>query len=519
MDSDVNKRHLNKTAVSLIVRIGYIFAINLLLLVSLGALHNAWAQGPSKCTINRPDSIDFHEEGTEGDKVLIVCVDLTDPHIRFETVMAQDFLDVNPRPNPYVRERVEDMVSREPYSNRNPIVAFNADYFGDGPENIHGPEGPTMKNGHRIDGPNSTDDLQNDKSLRVALSVSRLNQIDLGKKSNDELDTISIHRTKLFNTVGGGPTLIKDGEVFPEPCDIKHNENVTDYNCSDTKQTAVGITQDQQTFIVVVAESRSGQEMGEILLHYGAYSAIKLDGGDSSQLWYRGELKKPGGRPIANAILIFRDIAPQHNARVIFRSEYPIVERGETITLTFALQNTGFLSWEHDLPYGLTHTGGENFGLATWQPLAWQPQSDPVQSFGDPITWTLPVVAPHEPGAYQTRWQMAYRTDDMIEVIESEVGFIVTVLHEERSFGLIDAIRQIIDQARQEAEQTLEEYLNDLERQIDERIQEEEDRFQNKFERFIRNLLPDWIESCLLGPGAIIFMVTVLRWRRKARTK
>lgn len=475
-----------------------------MLFAAFGVLRVVHAQEPGECPINRPDSIDMHLEGPEGDRVYVVCVDLTDPFIRFETVMAQDVLDVNPRPDPYVRETVKSMVDRDPYVDHHPIVAFNADYFGDDAP-VHGPEGPTIKNGYRIDGPNSTDDLVNDKSQRVALSVSRQNRIDLNKKTNQELADGVTLLTRLYNTAGGGPTLVRDGLVIEDPCGPDKGENVQMHNCSDTGQTAVGVSQDGQIFIIVVADKKTGQEMGHILRRYGAYSAIKLDGGASSQLWYReGKPLRVGGRAIANAILIFREDIPRHDAYISYQSEYPIVEPGEAVTLTFELWNLGFLTWDHNLSnYGLKHTGGQDFDLRPWQPL---PGSYPP---GDVLPWYLPITAPVEPGAYQTRWQMGYRnmTTGVVEPIGPEVGFIVTVLPEERAPNFVDILRQMIDQAQQEADQRLEEFLTDLQERIQKRVEEE-------IERQARDWLPDCLEPCLFGTG-IITSGTFLLSRRK----
>jgi hypothetical protein len=502
MQSDAGKRHFLEVPLTIGKLSGMLLLSLFLLLGSFGALRVVRAQEPGDCPINTSDGIDMHVEGPEGDKAYIVCVDLTNPYIRLETVMAQDVLDVNPRPDPYVRERVESMVNRDPYVDHHPVVAFNADYAGDDTP-IHGPEGPTIKNGYRIDGPNSTDDLVNDKSKRVALSVSRQNRIDLNKKTNEELEDEIIHLTRLYNTVGGGPTLVRNGEVIKDPCDPEKGENVTRHTCSDTDQTAVGVSQDGQTFIVVVADKETGQDMGNILRRYGAYSAIKLDGGDSSQLWYRkGDLVKAGGRSIANAVLIFREQIPRHDASTTFQSEHPIVEPGEAVTLTFELWNVGFLTWESDLPYALVHTGGEAFGLETWQPL---PAS--IQP-GQNIEWTLRFNAPQEPGAYQTRWQMGYSTRETIEPIGPEIGFIVTVLPEERSPDLAEIIRQMIDQAQQEAEQRLDEFLTDLQERIQKRIEEE-------IERQARAWLPDCLESLLFGTGIIVSSTFFLSRRKR----
>jgi len=439
-----------------------------LLFIGPGAVQVVSAQEPGECRIDRGDSITLHIEGSAGDRVYVVCVDLTDPHIRLETVLANDTNSVNPSPDQ--RERLHSMAEREPYSLHHPIVAINADYFGVG----HGPEGLTVKNGFRIDGPHSNDYDYNE-TKRTSLSVSRSNAIELGHKRADEVVNSLIHRTRFFNSAGGGPNLVRDGQVIQNPCEAS-GENVTLYNCSDRGQTAIGVSQDGQTLIIVVAESKSGQQMGEILQKYGAHMGIKFDGGGSSQLWYRGDYRADGDeRSIADAVLVLREEIRRHDASLIYQSEYPILEPGEEADLIFRLRNMGFLTWEPDLPYALMHTGGESFGLATWQSLS---PSWPDVLTGRDLSWKLPIIAPQNPGVYQTRWQMAYQssTGEEPERFGPEIVYVVTVVPEGRPPNLIDAIRQIIDQLKREAQRRIEEFLDELKRRIEELIREEIER-------------------------------------------
>jgi hypothetical protein len=399
--------------------------------------------------------------------------------------LANDVMDVNPSPDE--RERVGSIVGREPYKLHNPIVAFNADYFGDG----HGPEGLTIKNGFRIDGPHSKDN-DNNETRRVSLSVSRVNAVELEHKSPSEVSDPFIHRTWFYNSVGGGPLLIQDGEVIEAPCRLA-TENVEDSNCTETKQTAVGVSQDGQTFIIVAAESKSAEEMGEILQRYGAFTAIKLDGGSSSQLWYRGDLKIDQDG-VADAILIFRENIPRHEATIVSQSEYPIVEPGEAITLTFELRNAGFLTWEPDLPYALTHTGGEDFSLETQQSLP-----APIMPTGN-ILWELVFDAPQELGVYQTRWQMVYQdnTSGTMEPIGPEISYIITVIPEGGSLNVIDAIGLIIDQAQQEVRDRYAESQGKIQRQL-------EDEITQRVTQMLR---------CLPSVSIIIAGAIVLGWRK-----
>ena len=446
-----------------------------ILLAALLIPGSARAQGNNKCPINPfLGGRQLHTEGTSGDMVYIVCIDLDFPYLRFKTVMANDVTDVNERPDS--RETVSSMAKREPYNLHWPVVALNADYFGRG----HGPEGLTVVNGIRLDGPDNGDcdnreysDCHDNAIYRASLSFSRLNAVEISHKDPREIANEIIQSSRFYNSVGGGPILVLGGEAIENPCGVP-SENVTAYNCSDTQQTAIGVSEDGKILIIVVAESKTGEEMGEILVRYGAYTAIKLDGGGSSQLWFENKLvyhdPKEGvqGRPVANAILIFREKIPRHDSIVVAQSEFPIAKPGEAVELSFELQNRGFLTWERELPYAIRFSGGDRLGLSQYYPLS----KDVLP--GESVKWTQTIVAPQETGTYQSIWQMTYEDAfGNVEAIGPKIGYVVTVLPEGSSFDLESAIQQLLDQAQQEAEETLKEFLSRIEDEINKRIEEE----------------------------------------------
>ena len=452
----------------------------------------ATAQGNNNCPINPfLGGSELHTEGAPGDMVYIVCVDLTDPYLRFQTVMANDVLNVNAHPDQ--RETVTSMAERQPYSVHRPIIAFNADYFGAG----HGAEGLTVIDGSRIDGPGSPSyDKDNNEVNRISLSISRLNAVEISHKRATEVEKKEdniILLSRFYNSVGGGPILVRGGEIIPQPC-LVPEEHVSRCNCTylnddgscncaclgrsspctcrNPAQTAVGVSQDGRTLIIVVAESKSGEEVGEILQRYGAYRAMKFDGGGSSQLWFEGDLtfhaEGNQGRRVADAILIFREDIPRHDSLIIAQSEFPIVEPGETVDLSFTLRNRGYLTWERELPYNVRFVDGDRLDLHQFYPLDVDVPPD-----GD-MPWSRSIVAPQQPGAYTTIWQMTYEDSaGNVEKIGPEIGFIVTVLPEGSLPNLGDAIRQLIEEAQREAEETLEEFLSRIEEEIERRIDEE----------------------------------------------
>ena len=97
--------------------------------------------------------------------------------------------------------------------------------------------------------------------------------------------------------VSGFPELVIEGESFT--C-----SSPTDDDCfpdrSDMRdrhpRTAMGITQDRQTFILATVDGRTssnsgmyGAELAELMSQLGAWVAFNIDGGGSSQMWVSGE--------------------------------------------------------------------------------------------------------------------------------------------------------------------------------------------------------------------------------------
>ena len=71
-------------------------------------------------------------------------------------------------------------------------------------------------------------------------------------------------------------------------------------------RTAMGITEDRNTFILLVVDGRSsvsagmyGTELASLMDQLGAWQAFNLDGGGSSQMWIQGR-----GVPSEGALMV-----------------------------------------------------------------------------------------------------------------------------------------------------------------------------------------------------------------------
>jgi hypothetical protein len=92
--------------------------------------------------------------------------------------------------------------------------------------------------------------------------------------------------------VSGFPELVIEGKVksCPDPAGSVCFPDRSDMQ-SGHRRTAMGLSADRQTFILVVTESTAvtGATLAAIMAQIGAWEAFNLDGGGSSQMWLEGQ--------------------------------------------------------------------------------------------------------------------------------------------------------------------------------------------------------------------------------------
>ncbi len=127
---------------------------------------------------------------------------------------------------------------------------------------------------------------------------------EFGWKPEEVTDTLPPGTRAL---VSGFPQLVIDGKAFP--C-----ESPTASDCFPDRgdmrarhpRTAVGLTEDRNTVILVVVDGRSresvgmyGAELAALMEELGAHAAFNLDGGASSQMYVkgRGVINTPSATP------------------------------------------------------------------------------------------------------------------------------------------------------------------------------------------------------------------------------
>ncbi|HLK27916.1 MAG TPA: phosphodiester glycosidase family protein [Puia sp.] len=132
-----------------------------------------------------------------------------------------------------------------------------------------------------------------------------------------DLNDINWKWWKMRTAVGGGPTLIHDGEIW-----ITNKEEQILFTENELRPaTAMGYTNDERLIILVVQGRFSGisegislQEEAKILKDIGCYEALNLDGGGSTCMLVNGmqtitPSDKEGQRPVASVFIV--KVAPE----------------------------------------------------------------------------------------------------------------------------------------------------------------------------------------------------------------
>lgn len=109
--------------------------------------------------------------------------------------------------------------------------------------------------------------------------------------------------------VSGGPYLIKEGKVF-----IDRQRFSKSFSSMKAPRTAVGYTKSGNLVLITVDGRQKGAngatlpELAKLMSEHGAYNAMNLDGGSSTQMVYKGKVVNSpttrGGNRVTNALVI-----------------------------------------------------------------------------------------------------------------------------------------------------------------------------------------------------------------------
>ena len=325
----------------------------------------------------------------------------------------------------------------------------------------HGPEGLTVKNGNRIDGPHSNDDDLN-AFRRSSLTISRQNHIEIGEKLQTDVDSTGTYLDRFYNAVGGGPLIVLNGEALSNAaaCGGRGNGTVDKFSsnvCGSSVQSASGVTRDGRTLVLVMSGTRDASQLSQLLVEQGVYTAMKLDGGGSAQLWYDGTAFYGGTerRPVADSLAVFSTLIPEFAATMTDQPGFVVLNPGESATLYVEMRNEGRQSWAPGKSVQLVQVGGELLGATSPQDLA------STVSTGSINRWIFKLSAPGTTGLHQSIWQMKHNNTE----ISQAVTINVIVLPPEAK-ELRQKIEQQIDEWKKQGEQKADELLKQVTEEI-----------------------------------------------------
>jgi hypothetical protein len=264
--------------------------------------------------------------GKDTDDLNVLLIDLTDPYLRFQTVLSKppngdecNSVNGSDRDHssncsyPYPTEYLRSMLAR--YKDQGAVAIINTDYFGCSGSGAfqcgslqvdHGAQGLAVRNGVRLDGPEHG--VKNDIAYKTpSLAISPSNVVLIGTPTSPEAVMSSL-ATTYYNTVGGTPLLISGGAAISNPCAGAY----TGDTCSRASQSAVAVTGDGK-LILTTARLNATDLSARLLSEFPTtQSALKFDGGGSARMvWLDadGNLQTYGAtaenRPVAGALMVF----------------------------------------------------------------------------------------------------------------------------------------------------------------------------------------------------------------------
>lgn len=278
-----------------------------------------------------------------------------------------------------------------------PLAAvINADYGAPASSQDHGAEGLMVIRGTRLDGVEHCDDDYG-AALRpwLALGETVDKATGLIPSAIDRLprDTAAPPEW-TYTAFGGGPVLLHEGQIngaadacaSDPPYQLKVVDPVTNCagkqkvtkaapltegyggSCYPTAHTAAGLSGDRRWLFLVINE---GQMVPEQLAKFmrdvlGVTEALKLDGGGSSSLWFKGQFNitvNPvvGNRPLSNWLAIHTNTGTGIDLPLDASPPEPVMSRvrtdDEEAKFTLAFKNDGPFTWMPDDTIGIAEAG------------------------------------------------------------------------------------------------------------------------------------------------------------------
>ena len=140
-----------------------------------------------------------------------------------------------------------------------------------------------------------------------------MNKLSQGQKLTLDI-SIKPDTINIYNAVSGGPRILRSGKVSVESNQEGQRKG---FDREKHPRTAVGYSQDKRFLVIAVIDGRQPgysrgvdlYELAGLMLEFGCYEALNLDGGGSSTLVIGNQIVNhpsdaTGPRPVANALLV-----------------------------------------------------------------------------------------------------------------------------------------------------------------------------------------------------------------------
>jgi len=242
---------------------------------------SAHAATPPKPKSTSGESVKLLYRKVGGVPVRYVVADLNNPNVRVSVVTA--------------RRLGRDESIWELLARSRPTAAITGTYFS---TSTKLPVGDIVIEGERV----------HFGGVGTALCITYDNQVRFIRQKLHRQHNWSDYRLVL----GAGPRLLQKGQVSLYP----QGEGFRDRRVyANSQRVAVGVTKQNKLLMVAVERPISLRRLAWIMRALGATDAIALDGGGSSCLYYRRQVKVLPRRKLTNLLVVYDDSA-DYDARV-----------------------------------------------------------------------------------------------------------------------------------------------------------------------------------------------------------
>lgn len=242
---------------------------------------------------------------------------------------------------------------------------------------------------------------------------------------------------------------------------------------------------------------------------------------DGGKYWYSGHLPKGQNRYYRySEFEAALDAINEDSLEILASYEYTVIENfrpqllrpGEATRVSCTLQNTG-MRWVPEHDYRLVNVNNLPFGAG--------PQNlEKVVHYGKTMTWTLDLVAPQEPGAYQTDWQIVHDNKPIGPVIPC---YVIVASEWKGLPSYWPIIKQLAKERLSDIEQWFEERLDEVKQFFIDLLLGELGRLLGELARlwheFWDSLLQQYCGANAVAPAALLLGAWGINHKRHRRTR